>query len=293
MEHVMEQDLAVGASSIPPPVQDISQRQGANPSHRGGGRVLAYLVALALLAAAYAIAQPMPHSSRNVLTLALIATSLVSLLGAMGFTLCGRLSGVLVSSRNLMSMARFQSALWTVVILAGFGTLAFMRVKGGDAATALDVGIDWRLWALIGISTTSLVGSPLLLSTKASQEPTQQVTQKTARLTGEEPSTVEQNREGTLYANGSAQDARFEDMFQGDEVGNTGHLDLPKVQMFFFTLIAAVVYWASLVRLIAAGQPGTSALPTLSEGFIAILGISHAGYLANKMVDHTPQRSDA
>src|SRR3990172_7265577 len=141
--------------------------------------------------------------------------------------------------------------------------------------------------ALIAASLVTL----LLLSTKTGKEPGQQAAEKAARLTGEAATAVEQNREGTLYANENAKDARFEDMFQGDEVGNTGHLDLAKVQMFFFTLVAAVVYCASLVKIVTAGQPGTSALPTLSEGFIAMMGISHAGYLVNKAVDHTPRRT--
>ena len=287
----MEQELAIAGAPHSPAKREASQRQGraADPSSRKGGRVVAYMVSLVFLAVAYAVAQP--SGNRNAFTLALIAASLVTLLGAIGSTLSGRLSGVLVTKRNLMSLSRFQSVLWTVIILAGFGTLAFIRLKGGDAK-ALDVSIEWPLWALIGISTTSLVGTPLLLSTKTGKEPGQQAAEKAARLTGEAATAVEQNREGTLYANENAKDARFEDMFQGDEVGNTGHLDLAKVQMFFFTLVAAVVYCASLVKIVTAGQPGTSALPTLSEGFIAMMGISHAGYLVNKAVDHTPRRTD-
>ena len=37
--------------------------------------------------------------------------------------------GILINQRNLMSLSRFQAVLWTLVVLAGYFTMALMRVK--------------------------------------------------------------------------------------------------------------------------------------------------------------------
>jgi hypothetical protein len=79
-------------------------------------------------------------------------------------------------------------------------------------------------------------------------------------------------------------------MFEGDEVGNTAYLDLAKVQMFYFTVILGVAYVATLVPSLArlrTDPASVGELPALSEGMVALLGISHAGFLASKGVDHT------
>ena len=83
-------------------------------------------------------------------------------------------------------------------------------------------------------------------------------------------------------------------MFQGDEIGNTTHVDLAKVQMFLFTVVALGAFAAMIAKGLRhlPADPAKLAealkqLPLLPEGLVAILGISHAGYLANKTVDHT------
>jgi hypothetical protein len=43
------------------------------------------------------------------------------------------------------------------------------------------------------------------------------------------------------------EDARMVDLSQGDEIGNAAHLDLGKVQMFYFTLVLVFTYVVSLV----------------------------------------------
>ncbi len=63
--------------------------------------------------------------------------------------------------------------------------------------------------------------------------------------------------------------------------------------MCYFTLIALVSYAAALFSLMAlnAIAPGQiTQIPVLSEGLVALLGISHAGYLGSKVVDHAKIR---
>lgn len=57
-------------------------------------------------------------------------------------------------------------------------------------------------------------------------------------------------------------------MFEGDEVGNTAYIDLAKVQMFFFTIVAVLSYGVNLFNWIVTKPPSElSAFPVLSGGF--------------------------
>jgi hypothetical protein len=105
---------------------------------------------------------------------------------------------------------------------------------------------------------------------------------------------VERHASGILYGNPAIDDARFTDMFGGDEVGNTHYVDVSKVQMFFFTLVAAVSYAVCLFRLIDGTDPADiTSFPALGTGLVAILGISHTGYLGGKTARQTAVSTDA
>src|ERR1041384_824135 len=214
----------------------------------------------------------------------------------LGYRISGRPAGILINERNLMSLSRFQMVVWTIIILGAFITIAVERIKAKNP-DALNIGLDPRLWALMGISTASLIGTPLIQSTKTSKEPDDKVSQKTADQTGETKDNVVNNAHGTLYSNPSIADASFSDIFEGDEIGNTMYVDLSKVQMFFFTIVAALSYVVILYQIVLGTGKDQSTLtganfdfPVLSQGFIAILGISHAGYLVSKSTDHTPTK---
>ena len=190
-------------------------------------------------------------------------------------------------------------AAWTVVVLGAYFTFAMMRIKqwaegmpGGLAiADPLKIEIDWHLWALLGISTTSLVGSPLILSPKKDKEPDSSVMKKTAQMVNEPEQDVVANKQGTLYANSKISDARLTDMFQGDELSNTAQIDLAKVQMFYFTIIALICFFVMVFKQLVTPGSDLSKLPVLPDGFVALLGISHAGYLASKGISHTKSQS--
>lgn len=214
----------------------------------------------------------------------------------LGLQLNGRAAGILINERNLISLARFQLIMWTIIILSAYLTIALERVRAKPSiADALAISLDQRLWSLIGISTASLVGTPLLQATKKSQNPDDDAVKKTEKaLTaqGNPDSAIKENKQGVLYANPAIADAAFSDMFEGDEVGNTAYIDVAKVQMFFFTVVAALSYGMTLYYWIVTKQPAElTAFPALSGGLIAILGISHAGFLVSKSTTHTPTTS--
>jgi hypothetical protein len=216
---------------------------------------------------------------------------LVTISILLGWLMGGRPLGILVNEQNLMSLSRFQLLGWTIVILAAYMTYAFQRLQAGTP-NALAVVVDKSLWALMGISTVSLVGSATVTSVKSGQEPDADAAKRTAPLTGDASAqTVLDNSRGTLYANARRSEAAFTDLFEGDEVGNAGHVSLGKLQMFYLTIIILSGYMFMVLKSLHA-NPDTGSLPILSEGVIALMGISHAGYLSTKAVNHTELKSD-
>ena len=209
----------------------------------------------------------------------------------LGIVIVKRPMGILINERKLMSLSRFQMVVWTIIILSAYITMVLVRIKEG-IADPLAIQMDWQVYALMGISTTSLVGTPLINSTKTTKDPADEVAQKTAdAVPGESVDAVKNNSEGILYGNADVKDARLTDMFEGDELNNTWLIDLSKVQMFFFTLVAALSYGILLFNTIKnKGPDGLGSFPKISEGMLAILGISHGGYLASKGTDHTPTK---
>src|ERR1051326_4287755 len=157
---------------------------------------------------------------------------LVALCVFLGWVISGRPLGILVGSRNLMSLSRFQMVAWSVVILSAVLAVAFRRIVTGMDPS--DLGIDKHLWALLGISTASLVGTPLILQNKTTKDPDPKAVAQTAtalQTTSGQTETMESidaHRQGSLYVNPSIADARITDMFEGDEGGNKAYVELAK-----------------------------------------------------------------
>lgn len=208
-----------------------------------------------------------------------IAALMVGFIVIIGKCINGRATGILIDERNVMSLSRFQITIWTVIIVSAYFTIASARIYSG-VEDPLAIAIDWRLWALLGISSTSLVGTPLILDSKKRKE-------MNVKKTGKLRSGVDadENVKGILFVNKQIDDAKFSDMFEGDEVGNEDHVDMSKVQMFFFTIISALSYVVLLFNILDTSVP--TSLPILPEGLIALMTISHGAYLTNKTVNHT------
>jgi hypothetical protein len=91
-------------------------------------------------------------------------------------------------------------------------------------------------------------------------------------------------------------------MFRGEDVSNAAAPDLSKIQQFLLSVLVLAVYAAALLDMFlegtVLGTPRGSAgsLPTLSEPFVWLMGISHASYLAYKAMPHgrpPPANEDA
>jgi hypothetical protein len=211
-----------------------------------------------------------------------------------GHGISGRLAGLLIDERNKVTLSRLQLVLWTVVILSAYLTVVLARIPS-HGLEALSVAIPGEVWWLLGISTASMVGSPLVLSNKKQQKVSKTEKDDSVRLLAAEVPPEAQPAKGkaavwaigavVVYA--SPKQARFADLFRGDETGNATSLDLGKVQMFFFTIVAVLAYAFVLNDGFSDLLGPAAEFPALDEGMIALLGISHAGYLSNKAVPHS------
>lgn len=261
--------------------------QGApkHPKHPPGRiGIGGWLLATAILAAAYftAAAEDIPHRVTWAVMLALMSGFFV----LVGFSVMRHPFGVLINQRNLVSLSRFQMAAWTLLVLSAYWVMVIKRRSLG--IDALIVPIDAEIWMLMGINAAALVGSPFLLKRKEDKVSHDlRAMERTAFLTGETINEIETNRHGNLYGNANPHDASVTDIFQGDEIGNTGYVDLAKLQMFLFTVITLAAYSRAVLSVLNL-EFTDYALPKLPEGMVALLGVSNAAYLSSKAVDHTP-----
>ncbi|MBV8036116.1 hypothetical protein [Roseateles sp.] len=211
-----------------------------------------------------------------------IAVLMLCFVAIAGRSIVGRWSGILIDDRNVISLSRFQMTLWTVVVLSAYLMAALYNVYIG-VDEPLAIGIPKELWLAMGISTTSLVGTPLLLASKKDKPADEKALERTLEL--ERRPAGSDKVEGQVLGNIDPALARWSDMVTGDETSNGAHVDLAKVQMLFFTIAIVAAYCFALWRTFKYAQPdGITDFPVLDDSTVALLGISHAGYLVNKAV---------
>lgn len=217
--------------------------------------------------------------------------SIMALLGLFavvaGHGVTGLWLGLLIDTRNKVSLSRLQMTLWTILILSGFLAAVITNIDSSQPEP-LSIAIPSELWLLMGISTASLVGSPLIVGLKKSRPVSED--EKVRALDQLSRQSVDPSKvaiRGQLVVNQNAETARIADLFQGSETGNAGQLDLGKLQMFFFTLVLLFAYGTALAALFKGTSGPIIALPVMDTGMLALLAISHAGYLVNKALPHS------
>ncbi|MEO8609540.1 MAG: hypothetical protein ABI690_16735 [Chloroflexota bacterium] len=217
--------------------------------------------------------------------------SILALLGIFavvaGHGVTGLWLGLLIDTRNKVSLSRLQMVLWTILILSGFLAAVITNIDSGQPEP-LAIAIPPELWLLMGISTASLVGSPLIVGIKQSRPSSEdEKVRALDQLARQSVDTDKVAIRGQLVVNQHAETARIADLFQGSETGNAGQLDLGKLQMFFFTLVLLFAYGTALAALFKTSGGNIPALPAMDTGMLALLAISHAGYLVNKALPHS------
>lgn len=201
--------------------------------------------------------------------------ALVVFLAALGAAKKQTVFGVFLDSRNTWSLSQFQIVLWTVLGLPLIVSVAIWRLlDADDAATAWDFTIPGELLAVMGITLASSVTSVAIKSVKDNTHPERIAKHPTVAQAG------------------------FADMFLTEE-GDSGlfDIDVTKVQNFLITLSLLATYvWIVLAAFadLADGSVPT-ALPEFSQQMIALLALSHGGYLVGKIPSRAgvPLRGDS
>lgn len=189
--------------------------------------------------------------------------------------------GILIDDkRNRMSLAKFQLAVWTIVVFSAFSVLMWVK-------HSVNIYLSAEVWGLLGISVSSMAGAAIIKGTKMDTQPAP---------TPPPPGgvAVPMNLPHGVLA--VAPRPSFSDLFKGDELENQDFVDLSKVQMFFLTFIAVIgyinaMYYYDVINGERTPPPGYDAyFPELSSALLTILAISHAGYLTVKAAPHTRTR---
>lgn len=212
-------------------------------------------------------------------------------LAAIGKATNGRWTGVIIDSRNRMSLSKFQACGWTILVVAAVATAGAFNVAL-CREDALEFDIQKDLLIAMGISAVSLTATPALLSLKTTQQPSQASLTSAANVLAPppddagtaQPATMTNN--GNVISNISIGDASLTDLFMGDEVGNYNSPDLGKIQQFLITLLLLAIYAAQVFKKFY-GVDFINQLPDLQQNFLWLMGVSHASYLAYKAAPHS------
>jgi len=224
---------------------------------------------------------------------ALAAAAMIFLMTVIGVRIALRPAGVLISERNTMSMSRLQVVLWTVLISSSFLAIALARAFHGgiNPNEVLDIAIPKEVWELLGLSGGSTLLASMVQSSKSDKDPdVARVGPPTSTAVTPNPlSVTPSGRRGILPVYSAPNEARFANLFQGDELANHRSIDLAKVQLFIFTVVGVLAYGAALFQMMdGASARMLTEYPAVTPTLVTILGISHATYLGNKAVDKTP-----
>ena len=270
--------------------------------------ILGIIVAIPILSSLlqWPLAKGNPTSS--LLTWLVMLVLLTAFVVLLGHAFTRRVLGVLIDGRNKMSLSRLQLVVWIILVLSALLTAALWNLSF-SIANPLNITLPSSVLLLLGISTTSLVGAPLILNTTKTAAPNASQAQRQIDLTARQragippqkpPAADQQERfsqqkelitrqltlQGRVVGFKQPDQASLADLFRGDEVGNFAQLDLSKVQLFFFTLIVVLIYAVSLGKVFAKGEPITD-FPPLEQSIIVAMVISHASYLTYKAVPHS------
>lgn len=273
-----------------------------------------------------------------IMTWSIVMVLITAFLIIVGWGVTGSPYGALIDERNKLSLSRLQITIWTIVILSAWITAVVWNLAAGKGIAALDISLPQTLWLLLGISTASLIGSPLILSNKTTIQVDPLQLQRQLRLAAskrgiatnaksarsqqpgsDEPGSatidvpftpdkdapiatfipdpvliqelkaqLEVDTLGAVVFNTQLKNASLADLFEGDEVGNFVQVDLSKVQMLLITIVIVVAYATALSAMfLGAKSTGITQFPDVDSSMVALLAISHSGYLVYKAIPHT------
>jgi len=247
-------------------------------------------LAIALVVAAFVINKV--WAADNLLGVWIITSLLIAVSFALIGLAAGRWEALFIDNRNRMSLSKLQVVLWTIPIFSALlAASCFNAAQGGDASTITGVALDSKLWALLGISLTTAVGAPIALSGKGSRKASSAELKDTKEnlqaQTGVAADKIDNI--GHVLTKANPADARWSDIVRGDDVGNADMIDFSKVQQLYFTLLTLLIFCLAVANQFASVKASEiiTKLPVPDTGFLALLGVSGAGYLVYKGMSHS------
>ncbi|OAV51476.1 hypothetical protein A6U98_01435 [Rhizobium sp. WYCCWR10014] len=204
--------------------------------------------------------------------------------GVVGKGFYGSVLGVLIDSRNRLSLSRLQVLFWSVLVLSLFSVTSIFLVGATGTVGALPQ-YPWAIWALLGISIGTTPLSGLILLSKSTQPPQPNAEQS---IMADPNSTNVGRVEVNLSQNGWS----FLDFFRGEEVANRNEIDISRFQYFVITLVLMIIFVGLVTNELWTLQTAQDWLawakdksyPHLNETFIGLLALSHGSYLGMKLL---------
>ena len=214
----------------------------------------------------------------------LTAAVFIGLLAYVGNAMKQRIDGVFIDDRNRISLSRFQLVLWTLLLVSALMTAGLANAALGDPSP-LAIEVPSEVWALLGIGAFSFVTAPVLVeSRKKDEKPTPALVTRVAQVVRSEDELTPSKSmqlETNVPAKEDAPEARWMDIIRGDTTAGFAQIDVSKVQQLAFTIMLIAIYAAALYNEMTAAA-FVKKFPPIDGGFVALLGLSHAAYLAYK-----------
>jgi hypothetical protein len=215
--------------------------------------------------------------------------------------------GVLVDGRGKYSLSRLQILLWTAMIMGGYFGVAFP--KGGF------INIPPEVLGLLGITLGSTVVSTAIKANQMQTGQTESDGQRNReiaasaqnemlRLLGvDQPELLSADEKSALLAHLSEDECAelnrqivaqrkpsWMDLFTQEQKGTEHLIDIGKLQMFAWAVVALTIYGGMLVAQLTlplAAVYELTELPNVTGTILALMGISQATYLGMKLPDQS------
>src|SRR5690349_18957584 len=100
----------------------------SNGKHLSGTLTAVFLILLTVVMFATTWVLPREGKGWNFIV---VIVAMCAFVLVVGVRVSGRPAGILINERNLISLSRFQTVLWTLIILSAFLTMALQRIRFG------------------------------------------------------------------------------------------------------------------------------------------------------------------
>jgi len=170
------------------------------------------------------------------------------------------------------SVSKFQIWIWTLVIVFAYSYLFLWQGK--------DLALPVSTWALLGISVAS-TGIAKVIAVKQQENKGGDVAPAPPQMDAAGPAAPPAAAQTAAAPEGGAQGgtaqppaAKPRPNWLTSMLSDDDQLSLMRIQMFAWTMVAATSYLVYLVK--------QQALWDVPAGLLALMGISHSGYLVDK-----------